>query len=294
MRTVLAVVALLVIGVACQAQEVAGKLEALKATPEQVAPLKAVLDDLWTKAQKQDAAGVIGLLHEKSAFWQLDGTNPAKAIHRDELAEMLTTDPMPEEVTLGEAKAWLGDEVALVGAPLEGIPEGLLGDAQPAFGAVLVKVAEAWQVVTADLYDLTLEAPAFEAEEAEDVERAETAFQEFQQELLARGAPFLIEALEDEGVVAAWSDTDYRLLVLQPKELGGMLAEVAQVSVAPTAEPEEFAVYGTGVAVLAANVNVNISAMGMTLERRLILCLGYQPETAKWRMYGVAAVPLPK
>lgn len=289
MRTVLAVAVLLVFAVACSAQERPARLDSLTATPEEVAPLKAVLDDMWAKSKAQDAAGVTSLLHEKSAFWQMEGPATAKLIHRDALAELLTANPMPEGVTLGEAKAWIGENVALVGAPLQGIPPEMTGGRTPLFGALMVKTGDKWQIATADILDPELEQPALEGGNPEDSTAMQAAFREFQEGLMGQGASFLLGSLENEGVVVAWSDDEYRLLVVQPQELQGMLAQMDQVSMTPAADPQYFSVYGSGVAVMAATVDIN--AMGMSMQRRLILCVGYQPESNKWRLYAVAAVP---
>lgn len=292
MKTVAVVAMLLVSCALCLAQPDRGGLDSLKATPEEIAPLKVVLDELWAKAQAQDTTGVTSLLHEKSAFWQMQGPGSGKLIHRDTLAELLIANPMPAGVTLGEAKAWIGENVALVGAPVVGLPAEATGGRAVVLGALMVQTAGRWQVVTADLLDPELEQPTFEGDNPEESTAMQAAFREFQQAMMARGASFLLESLEDEGVVVAWSDDEYRLIVTSPKELRWMLDQVAGLTLAPAADPQYFAVYGSGVAVMAATVDIN--AMGVSLQRRLILCSGYQPETGKWRLYAVAAVPNPE
>lgn len=291
MKSVSIVVLLLSCAV-CLGQPDRAGLDSLKATAEEIAPLKAVLDELWAKAQAQDTAGVTSLLHEKSAFWQMQGPAAAKLIHRDALAELLTANPMPPGVTLGEAKAWISENVALIGAPLVGLPAEATGGRTTVLGALMVQNAGQWQVVTADLLDPELEQPTLEGDHPEDNTAMQAAFREFQQAMMARGASFLLESIEDEGVVVAWSDDEYRLIVTSPKELGWMLDQVADLTLAPAAEPQYSAVYGSGVAVMAATVDIN--AAGLSMQRRLILCTGYQPETGKWRLYTVAAVPNPE
>jgi hypothetical protein len=291
MRTALAVAVLLLVSAVCFAQAGPANLESLNATPEQVAPLKAVLDDLWAKGQAQDTAGVTSLLHEKSAFWQMEGPQSAKLIHRDALAELLTGNPMPEGITLGEAKAWVSGDVALVGAPIVGLPAEATGGRTTVLGAIMVRTADQWQIVTADMYDPDLETPAFEGAEEADNNLMQAGFKEFQQSMMAQGAAFLFGSLESEGVVVAWTDDEQRLVVMQPKELQGMLDMMQQVDMMPAADPGYFSIHGGGVAVMAANVTVN--AMGISMDRRLILCVGYQPQDGKWRLYGVAAVPRP-
>jgi hypothetical protein len=293
MRTALAVVALMCLSLTwAVAQAQPGGLDALKATPEQVAPLKAVLDDLWAKAKAKDAAGITNLLHEKSAFWQMEGPQSAKLIHRDEVAEMLTAQPMPETITLGEAKAWVSGDFALVGAPLAGLPADMAAAEQPVLGALMVRTGGQWQIVTADFIDLSLKAPALEGATEDESKLMQQTFADFQEQMMAQGAGSIFDALLPEGAVVGWDPQNQRLMVMQAKELQGMMDVVRQVNVTPADDPEILALYGGGVALMAATVNMNMA--GMTIQTRAIMCAGYQPQDGKWHVFAVAAVPLPQ
>jgi hypothetical protein len=282
---------LLTMAGACLAQEAAAKEGVWPASAEDLAAIKATLDQMLATAQAKDLAGITKCLHEKCAFWLVRGPQDVQLAGRDAMAQNLTTDPPPAGIAYGEPQAWVSGGFAFVSVPLN-LPPEVGAATRVNLEGVLARTDGQWQVVSADLFNPELKAPALQQGTPEETAAMQQAFTDFQQSLMARGATFLMEAAEPEGAVIGWNPQENRLMVLRGGELQALGVDATQINVAPTAEPDYRSSYGSGVATMAANVD--LSVMGFTMEGRLFLLLGYQPKEGKWKVYATALAPLPQ